>query len=80
MFNPDKNLVIMAGGSSSRMKHSLADSNLNKDLIQKALKVHKALITLGKKKVATPLLPITKRIASRLPKHIPNCRRNRYAF
>ena len=51
MFNPDKNLVIMAGGSSSRMKHSLADSNLNEDLIQKALKVHKALIMLGKKKL-----------------------------
>jgi dTDP-glucose pyrophosphorylase len=54
MFTPDKNLVILAGGASSRMKRSLADSNLNKDLIQKALQVHKALITLGKKKL--PLL------------------------
>jgi len=54
MFTPDKNLVIMAGGASSRMKRSLADANLNEDLIQKALKVHKALIPLGKKKL--PLL------------------------
>lgn len=54
MFTPDKNLVIMAGGASSRMKRSLADANLNKDLVQTALKVHKALIPLGKKKL--PLL------------------------
>ena len=54
MFTLDKNLVIMAGGASSRMKRSLADANLNKDLVQTALKVHKALIPLGKKKL--PLL------------------------
>lgn len=54
MFTPDKNLVIMAGGASSRMKRSLADANLNEDLVQTALQVHKALIPLGKKKL--PLL------------------------
>lgn len=54
MLTPKKNLVIMAGGASSRMKRSLASVSLDPDVAKTALEVHKALILLGEKK--QPLL------------------------
>ena len=44
-----KNLIILAGGASSRMKKSLANTNLSKAEITQANSSSKALIGLGKK-------------------------------
>lgn len=49
-----KNVIIMAGGASSRMKRSLSQSQLSEDEKNLAEKVHKSLIPLGKSK--KPLL------------------------
>lgn len=49
-----KNVIIMAGGASSRMKRSLSQSQLSEDEKNLAVKVHKSLIPLGKSK--KPLL------------------------
>ena len=49
-----KNVIIMAGGASSRMKRSLSKSHLSEDEKNLAEKVHKSLIPLGKDK--KPLL------------------------
>ncbi len=42
------NLIILAGGASSRMKKSLASKNLSEEEIQAANSISKALIGLGK--------------------------------
>lgn len=53
MTNP-RHLLIMAGGTSSRMKKSLAQHDLDQSTLQIAQKHHKCLIPLGKNKL--PLL------------------------
>lgn len=47
-------LVIMAGGASSRMKQSLKNSNLERNVLEAAKKLHKSLIPLAKQ--GRPLL------------------------
>ncbi len=49
-----KNLLIMAGGNSSRMKKSIEKSTLSKKEREFVRKVHKSLIPIGKEK--KPLL------------------------
>ncbi len=44
----NKNLVILAGGASSRMKKSMASSNLSEEEIKNANTNSKALLTFGK--------------------------------
>ena len=53
MTNP-KQLLIMAGGASSRMKKSLAQTNLDPSTLQIAQKHHKCLIPVGEQQL--PLL------------------------
>ena len=48
MIRPQPNLVVMAGGVSSRMKKSLRDASIPAEIAAIAAKVHKALIPLGK--------------------------------
>lgn len=50
MIRPQSNLVVMAGGASSRMKNSLRGSTLPPEIAATATKVHKALIPLGESK------------------------------
>lgn len=50
MIRPQPNLVVMAGGASSRMKKSLRDARISPEIATTAAKVHKALIPLGKSK------------------------------
>ena len=50
MIVPQPNLVVMAGGASSRMKNSLKDASIPTEIAATAAKVHKALIPLGKSK------------------------------
>ena len=50
MIRPETNLVVMAGGASSRMKKSLRDATISPEIAATAAKVHKALIPLGKSK------------------------------
>ncbi len=50
MIGPKPNLVVMAGGASSRMKKSLRDASISPEIAAAAAKVHKALIPLGKSK------------------------------
>ena len=45
-----KNVIIMAGGASSRMKRSLSKSHLSEDEKNLAEKVHKSLIPLANPK------------------------------
>ena len=45
-----KNLLIMAGGNSSRMKKSIEKSTLSKKEREFVRKVHKSLIPIGKEK------------------------------
>ena len=50
----NNSLLIMAGGASSRMKKSLAESNLNDEVLEAAKNLHKSLIPLDHK--GRPLL------------------------
>ena len=62
MIRPQPNLVVMAGGVSSRMKKSLRDASIPAEIAAIAAKVHKALIPLGKINIIARLLTMLKKL------------------
>ena len=65
-----KNLLIMAGGNSSRMKKSIEKSTLSKKEKEFVRKVHKSLIPIGKEKKPLLYYLISNAVISR-KKYLP---------